>query len=594
MTKTCRIAMIQMNPVVGDVDGNVHAMITWVKRARQAGAVLVVFPELAITGYPPEDLVLRANFLQATRDALKRFTRHCRGLTVVVGYLEEGMARQGRGATPVIVPSGTRRVFNAAAVIHDRHLVATCQKIFLPDYGVFDESRYFSPGRTALVCEVQGIRFGVNICEDIWYADGPARAQAAIGRAQLILNINASPYHIGKTRTRARILAQRARENGVVVSYTNMVGGQDEVVFDGNSMIVDRRGVVIARARAFEEELIVSDVSFDDPRATRSAMRRKTPSPRYPVRRVSLTPVQQQKPKSPLPVHAPAALSDIEEVYLALVTGVRDYVRKNWFQRVLIGISGGIDSALTTVIATDALGHDRVTGLFMPSSFTSQESRVDARALTKSLNVPLWTVPITGIWKHYLRSVSSLFGQRAPDAAEENLQARIRGTMAMLLSNKFGHLVLTTGNKSEMSTGYATLYGDMAGGLAVIQDVSKTMVYELARYRNRKAVHDHGVVVIPHRMLDRAPSAELKPNQTDQDVLPPYDILDPVIEAYVEQDRSLQDIVGMGFPARTVRHVMAMVDRSEYKRRQAPIGIKITQRNLGKDRRMPITNRYVT
>ncbi len=594
MTKTCRIAMVQMNPVVGDVDGNVRAMITWVKRARQAGAAIAVFPELAVTGYPPEDLVLRANFLQATRDALKRFTRHCRGLTVIVGYLEEGVVRHVRHATPPVIPSGTRRVFNAAAVIHDRHLVATCQKIFLPNYGVFDESRYFSPGHTTLVCQVQGIRVGVNICEDIWYADGPTRAQAAIGRAQLILNINASPYHIGKARSRARILAQRARENGVVVSYTNMVGGQDEVVFDGNSMIVDRRGTVIARARAFEEELLVADVSFDRPRETRSAVRKKPTRPRYPVRRVTLAPVGQRKPNHPLPVHTSAFLDDVEEIYLALVTGVRDYVRKNRFQRVLIGISGGIDSALTAVIAADALGPARVTGVFMPSLFTSRESRVDAHALTKELNVPLWTIPITSLWKQYLRGVSSVFGRRAPDAAEENLQARIRGTIAMLLSNKFGHLVLTTGNKSEMSTGYATLYGDMAGGFAVLQDVSKTLVYKLAHYRNRQAVHDHGAVVIPQRMLDRAPSAELKPNQTDQELLPSYEILDPIMEAYVEQDRSLQEIVGMGFPARTVKRVIAMVNRSEYKRRQAPIGIKITQRNLGKDRRMPITNRYVT
>ena len=591
--KTCRIAMVQMNPIVGDVDGNVHAMIKWVKQARQAGAEIAVFPELAITGYPPEDLVLRTSFLKATRDALKQFTGHCRGMTVVVGYIEEGKALRVRDSTPVVVPAGTRRVFNAAAVIHDRQLVATCHKTFLPNYGVFDESRYFSPGQKTLVCQVQGVRFGVNICEDIWYADGPTRDQAAIGRAQLILNINASPYHIGKARTRARILAKRARENGVMVSYTNMVGGQDEVVFDGNSMIVDQMGKVIARARAFEEDLLVADLSFGRARETRVASRTKTTTQRYPVRRVTLAPVGRRKSKQPLAVHASAFLSDVEEIYLALVTGVRDYVRKNHFRRVLIGISGGIDSALTAVIAADALGPDRVTGVFMPSPFTSRESGVDANALMKALNVRLWTFPITALWKQYLKIVSSIFGRRAPDVAEENLQARIRGTIAMFLSNKFGHLVLTTGNKSEMSVGYATLYGDMAGGFAVIKDVPKTLVYDLARHRNLKAVHDSGVGVIPQRMIDRVPSAELKPNQTDQDLLPPYEVLDPIMKAYVEQDRSLQDIVEMGFPARIVKRVMFMVDRSEYKRRQAPIGVKITQRNLGKDRRVPITNQYV-
>ncbi len=585
--------MVQMNPVVGDVDGNVRAMIKWVKQARQAGAEIAVFPELAVTGYPPEDLVLRTSFLKDTRDALKRFAGQCRGMTVVVGYIEEDGAPHVRGATPVVVPSGTRRVFNAAAVIHDRRLVATCHKTFLPNYGVFDESRYFSPGRKALVCQVRGIWFGVNICEDIWYADGPTRDQAAFGRAQLILNINASPYHIGKTRTRARILAKRARENGVVVSYTNMVGGQDEVVFDGNSMIVDPMGKVIACARAFEEDLLLADLSFGRPWDTRSAVRMKTTTRRYPVRRVTLGSTGQQKPKPSLPLHVPAVLSDVEEIYLALVTGVRDYVRKNHFQRVLIGISGGIDSALTAVIAADALGPSRVTGVFMPSSFTSRESKVDANALMKALNVRVWTISITNLWKQYLKICSSMFGPCPPGIAEENLQARIRGTIVMFLSNKFGHLVLTTGNKSEMSVGYATLYGDMAGGFAVLKDVPKTLVYALARDRNLKAVHDHGVAVIPQRMISRAPSAELKPNQTDQDFLPPYEVLDPILEAHVERDCSLRDIVGMGFPARTVKRVLSLVDRSEYKRRQSPIGIKITQRNLGKDRRMPITNRYV-
>ena len=585
--------MVQMNPVVGDVDGNVRAMGKWVKHARRTGADIVVFPELAITGYPPEDLVLRQSFLHDTNQALQWLSTQCRDLTVVVGYLEEGGIIRLRDSTPLVVPSGIRHVFNAAAVIHDRQVVATCQKTFLPNYGVFDESRYFSPGKKALVCQVHGVRFGVNICEDIWYTGGPTCDQVSVGGARLILNINASPYHVGKARTRERMLVQRARENDVVVSYTNMVGGQDEVVFDGNSMIVDRTGIVITRAGAFEEELLMADLSFDGPRETRPAGQRKRAGQRYPVKRVQLSPLVRRKQNKPVPLKNPAVLHDLEEIYQALVTGVRDYVRKNRFQRVLIAVSGGIDSALTAVIATDALGPDRVTGVFMPSLFTSRESRVDANALMKGLNVRLLTIPITRLWKQYVRTLSSTFGERAPDVTEENLQARIRGTIVMALSNKFGHLVLTTGNKSEMSVGYATLYGDMAGGFAVIKDVSKILVYDLARHRNLKAVDAHGTVVIPQRIIERAPSAELKPDQTDQDALPPYEVLAPILEAYVERERSLQEIAGQGFSLKTVKRVMAMVDRSEYKRRQAPIGIKITQKALGKDRRMPITNRYL-
>ncbi len=591
MMRTCRIAMVQMNPVVGDVDGNVRAIGKWVKRARQDGADIVVFPELAVTGYPPEDLVLRPSFLRDVTHALQWLTTQCRDLTVVVGYLEEGGRPRPREKASFVVPSGLRQVFNAAAVIHDRRVAATCQKTFLPNYGVFDESRYFSPGQKALVCQIRGVRFGVNICEDIWYAGGPTRNQVAVGGAQLILNINASPYHVGKVATRERMLAERARQNNVVVSYTNMVGGQDEVVFDGNSLIVDRTGTVVTRAGAFEEELLMADLSFDE--KTRPAGRETRAMQRYPVKRVRLSSVARGKPNKPVPLKNPNLPHALEEIYQALVTGVWDYVRKNGFRHVLVAVSGGIDSALTTVIAADALGPDRVTGVFMPSPFTSRESRSDAKALMKALHVELLTLSITRLWKQYVRALSPTFGERASDVTEENLQARIRGTLVMALSNKFGHLVLTTGNKSEMSVGYATLYGDMAGGFAVIKDVPKSLVYDLARYRNLKAVETHGRVVIPQRVIDRAPSAELKSDQTDQDTLPPYDVLDPILEAYVEQERSLREIADRGFPLQTVKRVMAMVDRSEYKRRQAPIGIKITQKALGKDRRMPITNRYV-
>ncbi len=591
MMRTCRIAMVQMNPIVGDVDGNVRAIGTWVKQARSSGADIVVFPELAVTGYPPEDLVLRPSFLRDTAHALQWLTTQCRDLTVVVGYVEEGGKTRPRERASFVVPSGLRPVFNAAAVIHNRRVAATCQKTFLPNYGVFDESRYFSPGQKTLVCQIRGVRFGVSICEDIWYAGGPTCDQVAVGGAQLILNINASPYHVGKVKTRQRMLAERAKQNNVVVSYTNMVGGQDEVVFDGNSMIVDPKGRVIARAGAFEEELLVADLSFDG--EVRLAGRKTRVKQQYPVKRVRLSSVEQRKTKKPVPLKNRDLPHDLEEIYQALVTGVRDYVRKNGFRHVLVAVSGGIDSTLTAVIAADALGPDRVTGVFMPSPFTSRESHSDAKALMKALRVELLTLSITRLWKQYVRALSPTFGERASGVTEENLQARIRGTLVMALSNKFGHLVLTTGNKSEMSVGYATLYGDMAGGFAVIKDVPKILVYDLARYRNLKAVDTHGRVVIPQRVIDRAPSAELKPGQTDQDALPPYGVLDPILEAYVEQDCSLQEIVGRGFPLQTVKHVIAMVDRSEYKRRQAPIGIKITQKALGKDRRMPITNRYV-
>ena len=588
--------MVQMNPIVGDLMGNVRAMTRWLNDARRAQADIVVFPELAITGYPPEDLVLRPSFLRDTRQALDHFVKQCRAITVIVGFVEEGKAKSVKPTTPFVVPSGPRHIFNAAAIIHDREVIATYHKSLLPNYGVFDESRYFYPGRQALVCVVGGIRVGVNICEDIWYSDGPTRDQVGRGHAELIININASPYHQGKSAIRERMLSQRARENGVIVSYTNMVGGQDEIVFDGNSVLVDQKGRIMTRGKAFEEDLLIVDLGFNDTSSKPIDVRKKAKereSFRYPIKRVVATrnaPHQQKKEIVRTPM---LQLDPLAEVYLALVTGVRDYVRKNRFSTVVIGISGGVDSALTAAIAADALGSANVVGVFMPSPFTSRESREDARALMKSLKCPLLTIPISGIWKEYLARLAPVFKKRPFETTEENLQARIRGTIIMALSNKFGYLVLTTGNKSEMSVGYATLYGDMAGGFAVIKDVPKMLVYELTRYRNRRACEQYGKNLIPVRIIERPPSAELKPDQTDQETLPPYDILDRILEAYVEEDRSLQEIVKLGLNSQTVRRVMAMVDQSEYKRRQAPIGIKITQRALGKDRRMPITNRYV-
>jgi len=582
--------MVQMNPTVGDVEGNVRRMTGWLREAKKAGADLVAFPELAITGYPPEDLLLKPKFLLENRRALRELVRQSRGLAVVVGCVGESTLAEPKAGQPMVVPAGRHEITNAAAVIAGGRLVTSYDKMFLPNYGVFDESRYFHPGRRIPVVVLGGVAIGVNICEDIWYPEGPARAQAAAG-AEIIVNINASPFHVGKSRLREQMLATRARENGVIVTYTNMVGGQDELVFDGNSLILDQAGEVVLRGKAFEEELLVADLNVAAVARGRLAQGRKKwggGRGRISVERLVVS-KSLRAAKRPRLVPATAApLEPLEEVYCALVTGVRDYVAKNGFKRVVIGMSGGIDSALTAVAAVDALGAPNVLGLFMPSPYTSRESREDVAELASRLRVEVKTIPINEPFEAYLRSLAPSFKGCRADITEENIQARIRGNLLMAFSNKFGHLVLTTGNKSEMSVGYATLYGDMAGGFAVIKDVPKTMVYELARLRNRRDRQE----LIPKRVFERPPTAELKPDQKDEDTLPPYTVLDPILKAYVEEDRAPEEIVGMGFDRQTVARVVTMVDRSEYKRRQAPIGVKITHRAFGKDRRMPITNGY--
>ena len=580
--------MVQMNPVVGDFNGNVRRILARRAEARKAKAHLVVFPELALTGYPPEDLVLKPGFLRDVNRAMQEIIR-APGPAAVVGYVSEGGAT-GRHASPAIVPAGHHALYNGAAVIVDRRLVTTYCKHYLPNYGVFDESRYFSPGRSMPLVTLHGVPLGINICEDIWFPEGPTRTQAAAG-ALLIVNINASPFHVGKGRSREQMLAIRAQDNSVIVSYTNMVGGQDELVFDGNSLVVDHHGNVIARASAFEEALLVVDLDVAAVARDRVAQRgRRWRDGRFPAS-VSSVVVGRKKlprPRSRLVSTLANPLSTLEEVYQALVLGVRDYVMKNRFKRAVIGLSGGIDSALTAVIAVDALGENNVLGAFMPSPYTSRESREDTLELVRRLQIKLRIIPITAVFRSYLRALSSSFQSGRSDSTEENIQARIRGNLLMALSNKFGYLVLTTGNKSELSVGYATLYGDMAGGFAVIKDVPKTMVYELAGLRNQKGA----APVVPKRIFDRAPTAELRPNQKDEDSLPPYSVLDPILKAYVEEDRTVEDIVARGFDRALVDRVITMVDRSEYKRRQAPIGIKITHRAFGKDRRMPITNGY--
>jgi NAD+ synthase (glutamine-hydrolysing) len=585
-----RVALAQINPTVGDLAGNTRLIKSRIKQARKAGADLVAFPELAVTGYPPEDLLLKPRFITENRQALTELARECVDIVAVVGYVGQGAALKQSILASSVVCGDQHELYNAAAIMAGRRCVATYCKQLLPNYGVFDEGRYFHPGRSLSLITLRGVTLGVNICEDIWFPEGPTRVQAMAG-AEVIININASPFHIGKSRSREQMLAARARENGVVVTYTNTVGGQDELIFDGNSVIVDQNGDVVARAKAFEEDLLVADLNVEGgtrgglvPGRTKRLGRRVSES----IERVvvkSAAPVRTRMWAVP---HLEPALSELEEVYKGLILGVRDYVHKNGFKKVVIGLSGGVDSALTAAIAADALGGANVLGIFMPSPYTSQDSKEDVAELSRRLSIECRTIAITSALDVYIRSLAPIFEGRPTDTTEENLQARIRGNILMAVSNKFGHLVLTTGNKSEMSVGYATLYGDMAGGFAVIKDVPKTMVYELANLRNRQSP----TAAIPERVIDRSPTAELKPNQKDEDSLPPYPVLDPILKAYVEEDRSIEEIIALGFDRGTVVRVVGLVDRSEYKRRQAPVGIKITHRGLGKDRRMPITNGY--
>jgi NAD+ synthase (glutamine-hydrolysing) len=588
--RSLRIAMAQMNPTVGDIVGNTRSIQAWIKDARRAKADLVVFPELAITGYPPEDLLFKPRFIADTRRALKAVAAAARGVVVVVGSVGQGAASVSESDAPSFPSTDRQALYNEASLVSDGRILATYRKRHLPNYGVFDESRYFHPGSRLPLLVLNGTTIGVNICEDIWFSDGPTRAQAAAG-AEVIVNINASPFHVGKGRLREQVLATRGRENRVIVTYTNTVGGQDELVFDGCSMIVDQAGEIVARGKAFEQDLIVADLDVAAVGRARMAQGRKAPlSPRVAalIDRVDVRLPARRTAKSVVVPGLEPPLGRLDEAYRALVLGVQDYVRKNGFKRVVIGLSGGVDSAITAVIAVDAVGAENVLGVFMPSPYTSRASREDVADMARRLHIQVDTIPITTMFKTYVRALSRSFEGRRPDTTEENLQARIRGNLLMAYSNKFGHLVLTTGNKSEMSVGYATLYGDMAGGFAVIKDVPKTMVYELSHMRNQVGP----APVIPKRVLERAPTAELRPDQKDEDSLPPYAILDPILKAYVEEDRALEDIAAMGFDRETVARVIALVDRSEYKRRQAPLGIKITHRAFGKDRRMPITNGY--
>ncbi len=586
-----RLGLAQINTVVGDLEGNVRRIGAVLDRARDLGVDLIAFPELAVTGYPPEDLLLKPNFVRDNMAALGQISAATQGLAAVVGFVD-----------------ATEDLFNAAALLVDGRHVATYHKRRLPNYGVFDEKRYFRPGQECPVFRLGDVPVGITICEDIWFPGGPPELVAQAG-ALLLININASPYHAGKWREREEMLSARARAYTAAVAYVNLVGGQDELVFDGASVILDHDGVVRARGAQFDENLIVHDVDTD---AVHRARQQRGEGRRMVAAgleqknllshqaSLSISPEDDRLPAPTIPVAAPARplhrppapvrlvepLDRVAEVYRALALGLGDYVGKNGFKDVVVGLSGGIDSALVATVAADALGPEHVHVAFLPSQYTSTDSRTLAGQLVANLGVPLIDVPIAAIFEAYLEALATTFAGRPVDVAEENVQARIRGTLLMALSNKFGWLLLATGNKSEYSCGYATLYGDMAGGFALIKDVPKTLVYELARWRNARGE------VIPRGILERAPTAELRPGQKDTDSLPPYDILDPILKLYVEEDTPPEDIVARGFDPQTVARVVALVDRSEYKRRQAPPGVKITPKAFGKDWRLPITNGY--
>ncbi len=570
-----RIALAQLNPTVGDLAGNEASVSEHIARARGAGAQLVLLPELVITGYPPEDLLLKEHFLADARAAVGRIAAETAGIVAVVGF-----------------PERAEDAYNAAAICADGRVRSVYRKVNLPNYGVFDEVRYFQSGPGGALVHVDGVAVGVTICEDIW-VPGPPLIDEALAGAGLIVNISASPYHAGKGCEREQMIAQRARDNQAAVAFCALVGGQDELVFDGHSFVVDHEGAVIARAAQFAEELLVCDVDVAAAGAARLRETRQRPAAREhqaAVADLGAFSTAAAATADPYANGGPVAelLDPIAEVYAALVLGTRDYVRKNGFEHVVLGLSGGIDSTLVALVAVDALGVERVTCVTMPSPYSSPGTRRDAEALAHNLDVELLRLPIADAMEGYDELLGEVFAGREPDLTEENLQARIRGNLLMALSNKFGWLVLTTGNKSELSVGYSTLYGDSAGGFAVIKDCPKMLVYALVRER---AMRD-AANPVPETILTRAPSAELRPDQRDEDSLPPYEVLDAIIEGYVEEDLDREQLVGRGLPPDDVDRIARLIDLAEYKRRQNPPGIKVTSRAFGRDRRVPITNRY--
>jgi NAD+ synthase (glutamine-hydrolysing) len=551
-----RVALAQMNQVVGDISGNSERLLAAMDRARDEGAQILAVPELAITGYPPEDLLLRKSFVRANVEALGHLAQKASDVLTVIGFVE---------------PDGDL-LYNSAAICAGGEIKAVYRKHLLPNYGVFDERRYFAPGTDHVLIDTPGAVIGVCVCEDAWSPIGPLVSQGDAG-AQLVININASPFHKNKLEERCAMLGERAIKANASIAYVNMVGGQDELVFDGGSVVVDPAGSVVARFPQFTEHFGVVDVPLGGSRGGRSDR----------VRRIDMTLPQASGSVTP---EIADVLPDAQEMYEALTLSLRDYVRKNGFEKVVIGLSGGIDSTLTAAIAVDALGPENVLGIAMPSEYSSSHSIEDAKQLAANLGMEMLEIPISAPFHAYRDVMRDAFGQAEEGLAEENLQARVRGNLLMATSNRYGHLVIATGNKSEMACGYATLYGDMAGGFALLKDVFKTEVYELSAYRNREGE------VIPGNVITKPPSAELRPDQKDSDSLPPYDVLDPILEAYIERDASLDEIVALGFDRDVVARVAAMVDRAEYKRRQAAPGPKVTTKAFGRDRRLPITNRW--
>jgi NAD+ synthase (glutamine-hydrolysing) len=569
-----RIALCQLNTVVGDLVGNTERIVTAITAAEHAGADLAVFPELAITGYPPEDLLLKPGFVADNLEVLAKVAAATGRCAAAIGFVDQGLD-----------------LYDAAAVCAFGQVQLTYHKQRLPNYGVFDEKRYFTPGTSAnRLALIGGLRVGVSICEDAWSPTGPIAAQAAAG-AELVVNLNASPYYRGRLSERGRMLATRAADASCTLVYVNQVGGQDELVFDGGSLVFGDNGDLLASAPQFEETVLMVDVDV------RPVFRKRLLDPRgrataVPLPVVSITEEARQPAESDwLPGSVAVHLPEVEEVYRALVVGTHDYVTKNGFGDVVIGLSGGIDSSLVATIATDALGAGHVHGVSMPSRFSSPHSKDDASVLAARLGIDFRTIPIEPAHVAFLDMLAPSFAGRPADLTEENLQSRIRGVVLMALSNKFGWMVLTTGNKSELAVGYSTLYGDTAGGFAVIKDVPKTMVYELSRWRNAHA-GGHAAAPIPEAVLEKPPSAELRPDQRDDQSLPPYEVLDPILMAYVEEDLTAAELVEAGFDEEVVERVVRLVDLAEYKRRQSPPGVRVTPKAFGKDRRMPITNRY--
>jgi NAD+ synthase (glutamine-hydrolysing) len=567
-----RLALAQINSVVGDIDGNAAKVVEWMEQARSAQADLVLFPELVVTGYPPEDLLLRPGFIRAARRAVEGIAKATHGVTALVG-----------------APHLDADLYNACFVLAHGEIRSVYRKRYLPNYGVFDEDRYFAPGYDNLLLRFGDVLVGPTICEDIWQP-GPPATDLALAGAQLVANISASPFHVGKDREREEMLKVRATDNSCFVALCNAVGGQDELVFDGHSVVLDDEGEVLARAAGFEEELLVVDL---DPvsavgRRLRDVRRRALARERVEVTttQIELAPPREQAEHAH-PDLAPQ-LDDLEQMRLALELGLHDYVTKNGFGDVVLGLSGGIDSALTAALCVEALGADRVHGVSMPSRYSSPATRGDAQKLAESLGIDFQEIPIEPMVEAFNGALAAAFDGRESDLTEENLQARIRGTLLMALSNKFGWLVIATGNKSELSVGYSTLYGDLAGGFALIKDVYKTDVFRLSKWLNERA----GRELIPTSIIDRAPSAELRADQLDEDSLPPYPKLDKVLEAYVEQDRSREELSQDGFDDDVVTRALGMIDRAEYKRRQAPPGVKLRPKAFGRDRRTPITNRW--